>query len=588
MNICVIGKVPPIQGGVSSITFDLVSYLANKGHHVSVVTNARSVESAYRETLQEEDWAFRHYGRNKNGGSLRIVDVPTPSRAYRHIPDGQPFLTQLTGVTLSVARGSDLILSYYLEPYGLAAWLAGTVLNKPYIIMHAGSDVGRLMNRSDLAPTYKAAIRGSRAIFAGLRRPFLGMGLSEDQVVEIPPRGFSSWFTSAPKQTRDGGQVHIGVYGKAGQKKGTDALLLATAKALDQGADFHLLLLGNGYDVYKSMIHELGITENVTVEPFIAPWKIPQFIDRCDAVAFLEYDFPIKFHSPGVPYEVLSRGTCLIVSNDIVGRLGEPRSAELPDQNLIEVDPRRPDSIAAAIVSICSRVENAHEIGSRGRDLADWVGDSSQWNAFVENKLQLACAPADTNHYGWSSVVGWLSRSTKADPEGMLEKLWVEWREVDAQSFPNSMVEAYAFSKYLEERALQDIGTSELKSELKLDSIRLWQFMDCQDDYFAEFDNGPDATDDQLHLLVTSHWCTTEVDGKELIFFRTPNLIQAPVFEYGPDLKALVRVCDGRTPISRIPDEIGLRSTDVTAMLQRLYDQGVIIYVRRMPDTEEN
>jgi glycosyltransferase involved in cell wall biosynthesis len=267
------------------------------------------------------------------------------------------------------------------------------------------------------------------------------------------------------------------------------------------GADFHLLLLGNGHDVYESMVHALGITENVTVEPFVAPWNIPQFIDRCDAVAFLEYDFPIKFHSPGVPYEVLSRGTCLIVSNDIVGRLGEPRTAELPDQNLIEVDPRRPDSIVAAIVSICSRVENAHEIGSRGRDLADLVGDSSQWNAFVEQKLQLSCAPADTNHYGWSSVVGWLSRSTKADPEGMLEKLWAKWREVDAQSFPNSMVEAYAFSKYLEERTLPEIGTS----ELKLDSIRLWQFMDCQDDYFSEFDNGPDATDDQLQPLVTSY-----------------------------------------------------------------------------------
>ena len=40
MRICIIGKFPPIQGGVSTRTYWTAHQLAARGHEVHVVTNA--------------------------------------------------------------------------------------------------------------------------------------------------------------------------------------------------------------------------------------------------------------------------------------------------------------------------------------------------------------------------------------------------------------------------------------------------------------------------------------------------------------------------------------------------------------------
>jgi hypothetical protein len=43
MKICLVGKYPPIQGGVSARTYSYAHALARKGHQVHVVTNAKEV-----------------------------------------------------------------------------------------------------------------------------------------------------------------------------------------------------------------------------------------------------------------------------------------------------------------------------------------------------------------------------------------------------------------------------------------------------------------------------------------------------------------------------------------------------------------
>ncbi len=48
MKICIVGKYPPIQGGVSAQTYWAARGLAERGHQVYVVTNAADAEDAYR------------------------------------------------------------------------------------------------------------------------------------------------------------------------------------------------------------------------------------------------------------------------------------------------------------------------------------------------------------------------------------------------------------------------------------------------------------------------------------------------------------------------------------------------------------
>ena len=57
MNICIIGKYPPIQGGVSMRTYWHAHGLATLGHEVHVVTNAKEAVSPFRMYMRAEDWA---------------------------------------------------------------------------------------------------------------------------------------------------------------------------------------------------------------------------------------------------------------------------------------------------------------------------------------------------------------------------------------------------------------------------------------------------------------------------------------------------------------------------------------------------
>jgi glycosyltransferase involved in cell wall biosynthesis len=57
LKICIIGKYPPIQGGVSMRTYWHAHGLAALGHEVHVVTNAKEAVSPFRMYMRAEDWA---------------------------------------------------------------------------------------------------------------------------------------------------------------------------------------------------------------------------------------------------------------------------------------------------------------------------------------------------------------------------------------------------------------------------------------------------------------------------------------------------------------------------------------------------
>lgn len=48
----------------------------------------------------------------------------------------------------------DAILSWYLLPYGVAAYVSSQILGKRYAVQHAGSDITRLFNDPYLLHCY--------------------------------------------------------------------------------------------------------------------------------------------------------------------------------------------------------------------------------------------------------------------------------------------------------------------------------------------------------------------------------------------------------------------------------------------------
>ena len=171
MKILILGKYPPIEGGVSAYTFWLARALANQGHTVRVATNANEVEPTF---------AQLHYGgdagRLENdgvSGSLR-VDQTSSLAPSSFIPFAQPYVTKLFGLSLSIIEQDhcDVILGWYFEPYGFTAALVGQATAVPFVIRHAGSDIGRLAQHPELKAAYAWALQNAAGLIVTNEREF--------------------------------------------------------------------------------------------------------------------------------------------------------------------------------------------------------------------------------------------------------------------------------------------------------------------------------------------------------------------------------------------------------------------------------
>src|SRR4029079_1354079 len=123
---CFLIKYPPIEGGVSMHSYWMARGLAERGHQIFVVTNAREVENDYRMYMTEEDseWYEPHF--KDSGGFVKVLPTRSVGDAIMHIPQSNPFVSKLSSIATDTVRENncDVIFAYYLEPYGMAAYLA--------------------------------------------------------------------------------------------------------------------------------------------------------------------------------------------------------------------------------------------------------------------------------------------------------------------------------------------------------------------------------------------------------------------------------------------------------------------------------
>lgn len=407
MRICFVGKYPPIEGGVSAQTYWAVRGLAERGHEVFVVTNAAEVEQDFRIKLEASDIALLAPS-FPNGGAVRIFEPEQYGRRMSHIPMSNPFVSKLAGLAFRVVRGFDceVVVGSYFEPYGLAASLAGAWAGTRVLLQHAGSDLDRLMRLPELAAAYQQALLAADGVITrpGLATRFLGLGVRAEALLMGPPYGMPALFTpdasplcaddiqrlafappaaSRPDRAFDPRLPTIGMYGKPGQTKGTYDLIGALGTLRTAGLDFNLLLLNGSWQQgqVSAAIAKSGLTDRTWQLPFLPHWRVPSFIRTCTAVCFLERDFPIAIHGPVVAREVLSCGTCLVLSGEIHRK---QRNAEqlVDGENIILVpDPKDREVLAKRLRGVIEQPANAAEIGARGRlsaigspGLDDFVG----------------------------------------------------------------------------------------------------------------------------------------------------------------------------------------------------------------------
>jgi glycosyltransferase involved in cell wall biosynthesis len=397
VRICAVVKYPPIQGGVSAQTFWLARALAQQGHRVSVVTNANEVESAYRiwippgdERMLEADF--------DNGGSVSARFSGLHREHLTHIPYSNPFVTKLSSLATEAVRSEkcELLFAYYYEPYGISAQLASSWTGTPFVVQNAGSDKSRLMAHPELSVAYTEMIRrASLVITGGTLFERLGVApqrlthgwlktmlprewfhpeatpLQLDELIRSLSELGHPWVTNTrplPTSTPT-----IGVYGKTGDTKGSFDLVRALAVLRGKGYEFNFLAMVGGGErtMFVRAVDEAGLADSTWFIPFLPHWRVPAFIRSCTCVCFLERRFPVKFHAPSLPEEILACGGCAVLSREVADK---QRYADhlRDDENVFIVDdPEDVDALAATVARVIEDPAGAARVGRAGSALVD-------------------------------------------------------------------------------------------------------------------------------------------------------------------------------------------------------------------------
>ena len=148
MKICLLGKYPPIQGGVSTCNYVLAQALGKRGHKVFVVTNADEVEFEYREEILPKDAKYLE------PHNVKVINTYPLSRKF--IPGYPSFITKLSSLAIEVVKKEKIYVLYsnYLLPFGVAAYITKKATNVPWFLDHAGSDITNLFDEPLLQPVF--------------------------------------------------------------------------------------------------------------------------------------------------------------------------------------------------------------------------------------------------------------------------------------------------------------------------------------------------------------------------------------------------------------------------------------------------
>ena len=396
MKICVLGKYPPIEGGVSTHTYWLVRGLAQRGHEVHVVTNADEVEDTFRMTFEAGDAEWYQPQFEGSGGRVSVYNPePFAERSMGYIPAANPFVSKLASLATDVVRrhGCEAILAYYYEPYAVAGWLASRWTDRPLIVKHAGSDLDRLFRVPDLATTYKEILRSADAVLTqpALMSRFMGLGVERQRLEADVPYSLSREVfnpQARPMELAKDVPV-IGVYGKIGVSKGTFDLIASLGALARRGLAFRFAAMigaAQGRLVARAL-EQAGIADRTDIIPLLPNWRVPAFLRACTAVCFLERDFPVAIHGPIIPREVFACGKCLVLSGEIASKQRYRSKLVSGDNLLIVEDPKDHAALAAALRGVITNPEGADVIGQRGEELSRSLEDHDAFVSGCESLL---------------------------------------------------------------------------------------------------------------------------------------------------------------------------------------------------------
>jgi len=367
-KVILISKYPPIEGGVSARAYWLAKALGARGQEIHIVTNALDVEEEYK--VQIDDDGEEYAPQNVYVHSTKADNNPW------HVPFSKAYSERIANLAIEVIdeHNIQLIDSYYVLPYGIAAFIAKNITGRHQILRHGGSDIGKLYASSEYHTLFEEIFKKVDKIITipPMKDMFLSLGIPEsriafDEKVSVDTNAFHPGVSPFPLAEYTNREIpvcpiitFIGKINYYWQTKGLGEMVEAVEGIRD---DFLLLFVanGNGLQEFQGLIKEKGLEERSIFIGFVPPWKIPSIIKLSTCVVVAERDFPIKHHVPIIPREVMAVGKCLVLSEELAskGCYGNLVDGE----NVLLVDPKKIKQFRAKIEDIVRHPDKAERIG---------------------------------------------------------------------------------------------------------------------------------------------------------------------------------------------------------------------------------
>ncbi|CAD6492410.1 MAG: Glycosyl transferases group 1 [Candidatus Argoarchaeum ethanivorans] len=388
MKLCYISKYPPIEGGESGKAYWLAKALGEKGHEIHVVTNAWEVESEYREHFEVED-IYQYQPKNVT------VYNTDPFVDPQYIPYSKPYTEKIASLSIEVIKENNLELidSWYILPYVISGYVAKTIVKKPQILRHAGSDMSRLLNSPYLHTLFIEIFKRVDKIvtYPGMKQLFLNYGVLEEKVflntkVSVDSNVFHPNVKPFDSSTFEKGNLTgcsiITYIGKVGVTKGVFELTEALSKI---HRDFILLFVCGGKMVnkLKEDVKAKKLDHKTVFLDFVPPWQIPHIMKASTCIVLPERDFPVTAHTPILPREAMCAGRCTILSEELYGKR---RYSELENGvHTIVVNPKDIDELKRKLEKVIIDPDYANEIGKNARKLAEKYEDFDTYISSMED-----------------------------------------------------------------------------------------------------------------------------------------------------------------------------------------------------------
>ena len=374
MKITFVGKYPPIVGGESTKLYWLAKKLGEKGHECSIVSDCQERED--KAILNLEDLNYLQ-PKNVNLYSTSLVSLEMNERQFK--------TERLADLSIKAVgkKDSDLIIGWYLLPYGSAASIASQYTGKDYILQHAGSDMKNFFGSQNLKSFLLNQFASARSIMS-YPSYFNAFSKGKENVFFHNPKIDQKGFEECPEFNRPDylqNRKLITFLGKISESKGALDLLNAYC-LMGESKEYTLVYIGEGK--IKKDLQKIVNERNLQNVFFLSPvptWRVPGILRLSDVFFLGERGFYVKNHFSRKGIEAMLCRSPLIISYEMKNKGAYTKLID--GENCIGVDPRDTKQLSGKLKQLLGDESFSENVRRRGYEFA--CQSNKDFDSYVDN-----------------------------------------------------------------------------------------------------------------------------------------------------------------------------------------------------------